>query len=168
MLPFRVRVDLGATAMKGCSAFPKAPASLEPHHQIVLCHIQDPHAKCSRCILQPRQLGQGGSFNPLKICCRAILGPSPNRLGKIRFNINRFFFFLLTVYMVSSNPVSWQFTLNHHLLATLIHTNRLSHQLLSLWIEMLFVNGTTNYQTLLFLQNFIFSLWDVTGWGVGI
>ena len=26
-------------AMKGCSAFPKAPASLEPHHQIVLCHI---------------------------------------------------------------------------------------------------------------------------------
>ena len=27
-------------AMNGCSAFPKAPASLEPHHQ---CHIQDTH-----------------------------------------------------------------------------------------------------------------------------
>ena len=26
--------DLGAMAMKRCSAFPKAPASLEPHHQI--------------------------------------------------------------------------------------------------------------------------------------
>ena len=27
--------------MKGCYAFPKAPASLEPHRQIVLHHIQD-------------------------------------------------------------------------------------------------------------------------------
>ena len=27
--------------MKEYSAFPKAPASLEPHHQIVSCHIQD-------------------------------------------------------------------------------------------------------------------------------
>ena len=37
MLPFQV--DLEAMAMKGYSAFLKAPASLEPHHQIVLCHI---------------------------------------------------------------------------------------------------------------------------------
>ena len=35
VLPFRARVDLGAMAMKGCAVFPKAPASLEPHHQIV-------------------------------------------------------------------------------------------------------------------------------------
>ena len=35
VLPLRARVDLGAMAMKGYSAFPKAPASLEPHHQIV-------------------------------------------------------------------------------------------------------------------------------------
>ena len=28
-------------AMKGYSAFPKAPALLERHHQIVYCHIQD-------------------------------------------------------------------------------------------------------------------------------
>ena len=27
--------------MKGYFAFPKAPALLEPHHQIVYCHIQD-------------------------------------------------------------------------------------------------------------------------------
>ena len=27
--------------MKGCSAFLKAPASLEPYHQIVSYHIQD-------------------------------------------------------------------------------------------------------------------------------
>ena len=30
-------------AMKGCSTFPKAPALLEPHHQIVSCYIQDTH-----------------------------------------------------------------------------------------------------------------------------
>ena len=35
MLPFRARVDLGAIAMTGYSAFPKASASLETHHQIV-------------------------------------------------------------------------------------------------------------------------------------
>ena len=34
-LSFWARVDLRATAMKGCSAFTKAPASLEPQHQIV-------------------------------------------------------------------------------------------------------------------------------------
>ena len=39
VLPFRV--DLRAMAMKGCSTFPNAPASLEPHHQIVQCPIQD-------------------------------------------------------------------------------------------------------------------------------
>ena len=32
MLPLRARVDLGAMAMKGYSAFPKAPALLQPHH----------------------------------------------------------------------------------------------------------------------------------------
>ena len=35
MLPLQARVDLGAMAMKVCSTFPKAPALLEPHHQIV-------------------------------------------------------------------------------------------------------------------------------------
>ena len=34
-LPFRASVDQGAMALKGYSTFPKAPASLEPHHQIV-------------------------------------------------------------------------------------------------------------------------------------
>ena len=35
MLPLQFKVYLGAMAMKGYSAFPKAPALLEPHHQIV-------------------------------------------------------------------------------------------------------------------------------------
>ena len=41
MLQFRARVDQGAVAMKGCSAFSKTPASLEPQHQIVQYHIQE-------------------------------------------------------------------------------------------------------------------------------
>ena len=35
MLPLQARVDLGLIAMKEYSAFPKAPAKLEPTHQIV-------------------------------------------------------------------------------------------------------------------------------------
>ena len=66
MLPLRARVDLGAMAMKGYSAFPKAPALLEPHHQIVYCHIQDT---------------RWGVVLPL---CREEVGVfySPSRLGK--------------------------------------------------------------------------------------
>ena len=40
-LPIRARVDLRVVAMKGYSAFPKAPVLMEPHHQIIQCHIQD-------------------------------------------------------------------------------------------------------------------------------
>ena len=45
--------------IKGYFTFPKAPALLEPHQLIVLCHIQDtcwrsltPLLRCSQCILQ--------------------------------------------------------------------------------------------------------------------
>ena len=40
MLSLQARVDLGAMAMKGESVFPKAPALLEPHHQIISCHME--------------------------------------------------------------------------------------------------------------------------------
>ena len=43
VLPRRARVDLGAMTIKGCSAFIKAPALLEPQHQIVYGHIEDTH-----------------------------------------------------------------------------------------------------------------------------
>ena len=39
MVPLRTGVDLRAMAIKEYSAFPKAPALLEPYHQIVLCQI---------------------------------------------------------------------------------------------------------------------------------
>ena len=48
MLSFRTRVDLGATPMKGYSAFPKAPVLLKPH-----CHIK---ATCWESLIP---LGQG-------------------------------------------------------------------------------------------------------------
>ena len=41
VLPLRARVDLGAMAIKGYSAFPKVPRLLEPHHQTVYSHKQD-------------------------------------------------------------------------------------------------------------------------------
>ena len=63
MLPFRA--DLGAMAMKGYSAFPKAPASLEPHHQIVSCHKQDT---------------RWGGCTPLQMWAGVFY--SPNQLGK--------------------------------------------------------------------------------------
>ena len=50
VLPLRVRVDRGAMSMKVYSVFPKVPASLEPHHQIVWCHIRTLIRGCRRCI----------------------------------------------------------------------------------------------------------------------
>ena len=35
VLPLWARMDLAVMAMKGYCAFPKAPALLEPHHQII-------------------------------------------------------------------------------------------------------------------------------------
>ena len=40
VLPLWFMMDLGAMAMKGYSAFPIAPVLLEPHYQIVHCHIR--------------------------------------------------------------------------------------------------------------------------------
>ena len=70
VLPLRDRMDLGAIAVKGYSAFPKTPALLEPHHQTVYCHIQDIH-------------WVGWGFLPL---CRGAVNVfySPSRLSKKR------------------------------------------------------------------------------------
>ena len=64
VLHLRARVDLGAMAMKGYSAFPKVPALLKPHHRIVSYHLQDIHwgsitplQRYNRCILQPQLTG---------------------------------------------------------------------------------------------------------------
>ena len=58
MLPLRARVDDGAVAIKWYSAFPKAPALLEPQHKAVQFHKQNtswdgltPVQRSSRCIL---------------------------------------------------------------------------------------------------------------------
>ena len=62
------RVDLGVMAMKGYSAFPKALALLEPHHQIVYYHIQD--TPCG---------GDGGGGLPL---CRGAVQMQCHLIGK--------------------------------------------------------------------------------------
>ena len=51
-------------AMKRCSTFPKAPALLEHHHQIVLCHIQDTRWARGGGLtrLQPQPTGQSSLF----------------------------------------------------------------------------------------------------------
>ena len=67
MLPFRAKVDLGAMAMKGCSAFPKSPKSLEPHHQIFSLY-QDTH------------------WGTLPLCRGAVsVFYSPSRLGNTTY-----------------------------------------------------------------------------------
>ena len=80
MLPLRARVDLGAMAIKGYSAFPKAPALLEPHHQIFSVIIRTlmggdltPLQRSSRCILQPQPTGQLMTRYSLLMSTYAIL-----------------------------------------------------------------------------------------------
>ena len=75
-------VDLGAMTMKRYSAFPKAPALLETHHQIVLYHISRtlvgdvfiPLQRCSQCSLQPQPTGQ--VLIEQRWMCNRILGSS--------------------------------------------------------------------------------------------
>ena len=85
MLPFQVRVDLRAMAMKGCSTFPKAPTSLEPHY-----HIQDSWRRrglttlqrCSWCILQPQPADWANkNWSTLNIKCNC------NNYKEIKFSI---------------------------------------------------------------------------------
>ena len=66
VLPPRARVDLGAMEIMGHTAFPKAPAFLETHHQIVYGHNR---TLVSRGVL-PHCGGTVGVFY------------SPSRLGK--------------------------------------------------------------------------------------
>ena len=88
VLPLRARVDWGAIAVKGCPAFPKAPVLMEPHHQIVSCHISG-HSlgsltslqRCSRCILQPHRHSLGGEVLLLSRDAVGVLC-SPSRQGK--------------------------------------------------------------------------------------
>ena len=59
VLPLQTRVNLGVMTMKGYSTFSKAPALLEPNHQIVSCHtrkhmgggVLTPLQRSSQCIL---------------------------------------------------------------------------------------------------------------------
>ena len=89
MLPLQASVDLGAMAMKGYSAFPKAPALLEPHHQIVSCHIQDtrlggvyPSTEVQSVILQPQLTGQYTELN-VKVLFQIIQFSISTQIGPL-------------------------------------------------------------------------------------
>ena len=73
MLPLRVRVDLGAMAMKGYSPFSNTPALLEPHHQIVYCHNRTFIGE----VLPSAEIHVGEGLAHLQRCRRCILQPQP-------------------------------------------------------------------------------------------
>ena len=64
--PLRARVNWEVLAMKGYSTFPKAPALLDPHHQMFYCYIEDtrwfftPQQRYSRCVVQTKLTGSPG------------------------------------------------------------------------------------------------------------
>ena len=71
MLPLRARLNLGAMAMKGYSAFPKAPPLLDLHYHISFT----PLLRCSWCILQPQLTGPivvKGALTPLCIASARV------------------------------------------------------------------------------------------------
>ena len=94
MLPLRTRVDLGSMAMKEYSAFPKAPALLETHHQIAYPgHSLGAFSLCKVSVdvfYSPSRLGWDGlvsyqdtRWREVLPLCRDAVGVfySPSRLG---------------------------------------------------------------------------------------
>ena len=83
VLPFQARVDQGAMTMKRFSAFPKAPALLEPHpgHSIEGGCLT-PLQRCSQCILQPQLTRPLVGGDVLPLCRDAVcVFCSPSQLG---------------------------------------------------------------------------------------
>ena len=80
VLPLWTKIDLEVLAMNGYSIFPKAPALLEPHHQMVLCYIQD------NCLggLTPQQNVVGVFYSPSKLGC--IQTGSPSQMQPSRWS----------------------------------------------------------------------------------
>ena len=88
VLPFRARVDLEVMVVKECSAFPKAPASLEPHHQIVKCHTQDT------------------PWGVLPLCREAVgVFYSPSRLGKTCYPLSWYELFPLDAHSQNKDNI---------------------------------------------------------------
>ena len=73
--------------MRGYSAFPKAPALLEPHHPIVSCHIQETHwgsltplKRCSWCILL---LQPGGPTTVVVVIVVVVVATAAEAVGVV-------------------------------------------------------------------------------------
>ena len=107
-------MDLEVITIKGYSAFPKAPALLEPDHQIVLCHIQN---TC------------WGSFTPLQRCSRCILPPQPTRpyftfVYLIGFLLIRWLLLVVFVHLFGNFQQSVGFSAAPEILANHLVPNR--------------------------------------------
>ena len=118
MVPSWARVDLRVMAMKRYSSFPKAPALLEPHHQIVLCHIKDTQRRSltplqgySQCILQPQPTGLIWTIDLifLVILTRCLVGKyfCVKLSGRCRFNPNNRFKTNKKYYKLNTCTQSW-------------------------------------------------------------
>ena len=119
----RARVDLGAMAMKGYSAFPKAPALLELYDQMQFCIIYRtlvgwgvllPLQRCSRCILlapaywagrylsSPNQLQSGRMWQkidlmqgPYRKWVLRVAGANSHSSGEASLHVYRYLFSLV-------------------------------------------------------------------------
>ena len=100
MLPFWVRVELGAMAMNGCSAFPKAPTSLEPTIRSF--------SVTSKTLIGGRSLGVG--LTPLQRCCQCILQPQPTGQSSIwsyLSSVGTFLLLALSDWATRHRVVNW-------------------------------------------------------------
>ena len=116
MLLHLVRVDLGVKAIKGYSAFSKAPALLKPRHQIV--YIQDTRwgevlpllHRCSRCNLQPQLIGpQDTPWRDVLPLCREAVGVfySSSRMGHPKLIVGTSYSSAEMQSLYSTAPVNW-------------------------------------------------------------
>ena len=118
MLQLRARVVLGVIAIKGCSAFPKVPALMDTHHEIVLCHIQDtrwegliPLQSSSRCNQQPQPTGR---FH-VRVSHFSAGENSTFHIGKVlQGNLHYILNNLLDCNIVSSSELQLHYDINFH------------------------------------------------------
>ena len=80
MLPLQASVDLRVMIIKEYSAFPKSPALLEPHYQIVSCHI----------VISRTLVGVwGGSFSSAGIQLLYSTAPADLAMGCFEANLSQ-------------------------------------------------------------------------------
>ena len=108
VLPLQATGDLGAMAMKEYSVFPKAPALLEPHHQIFVSHrtliegvlpLSRDAVKSKRCISIARNTVSLMDHSVLKVCILILPYKSTTNFAVIFFQAQKFGLYAATCNM---------------------------------------------------------------------